>query len=93
MPDGAKDDRFQQLVAQRGLWSCCGYDILSLAFDLPLDAVRSLSEGQKRALVRLLRRLAESGEGSLRTEVSRLDSLSSEARLAALTQLSAPFLP
>jgi hypothetical protein len=44
----ARHDRFQRLHAQSELWSCRGYDILSVVFDLPLDAVRSLSEGQKR---------------------------------------------
>ena len=92
MPDGAQDNRFRQLFAHSGLWSCCGYDILTLAFDLPLDAVRSLPEEQKRALVRLLGRLATSDEGSLRNEVLGLESLSSDDRLAGLTQLSAPFL-
>jgi hypothetical protein len=88
-----QDSRFQQLYENGGFWSCCGYDGLSVAFDLPLDAVRSLSEEQKQALIRLITRLAKTSDDQLHKDVRRLDNLDSGARLSALLQISAPFLP
>ena len=93
MPNAGQRNRFQQLYTQSGFWSCCGYDGLSVAFDLPLDAVRSLPEERKRALVRLVTRLANSGDEVLLNELQRLDRLSGDERLAGLMHLSASFLP
>ena len=93
MPKAEQQNRFQRLYADSGFWSCCGYDGLSVAFDLPLEAIRFLSEARKRALVRLITRLANTGDDALLNELQRLDGLSGEQRLAGLTQLSAPFLP
>ena len=93
MPNAEQQNRFQRLYADSSFWSCCGYDGLSVAFDLPLEAVRSLPEGRKRALVRLITRLANTGDDALLNELQRLDSLSGEERLAGLMELSAPFVP
>jgi hypothetical protein len=93
MPNAGQQDRFQRLYADSGFWSCCGYDGLSVAFDVPLEAIRSLHEGRKQALIRLITRLANTGDDALLNELQRLDSLSGEERLAGLVELSAPFLP
>ncbi len=93
MSNTRQHNRFQELYAHSGFWSCCGYDGLSVAFDLPLEAVRSLPEEGKRALVRLVTRAANSGDEALLNELQKLDSLSGDQRLAGLMQLSAPFLP
>ncbi len=93
MPNAGQQNRFQRLHADSGFWSCCGYDGLSVVFDLPLESISSLHEGQKRALVRLMTRLANTGDDALLNELQRLDTLSGEERLAGLVELSAPFLP
>jgi hypothetical protein len=93
MANAEQQNRFQRIYADSGFWSCCGYDGLSVAFDLPLEAIRSLPEARKRALVRLITRLANTFDDDLLNELQRLDSLSGKERLAGLTQLSAPFLP
>jgi hypothetical protein len=82
---------FREIYAEGGLWSCCGYDGLSMAFDLPLDAVQSLSEDQKRALMRLLGRLAKGEDEALRGQMRGLEDLTAEERLTGLMGLSAPF--
>lgn len=89
MPKEQEDSYFQELYADAGFWSCCGYDGLSVAFDLPLAAVRALPEERKLALVHLVARLANPGEDSLRRRVQRLGALSCEERLSGLLQMTA----
>ena len=89
-PGSEEESRFRQFYEDSELWSCCGYDGLSVAFDLPLDAIRSLTDDQKRGLVRLLGRLAKGGDESLRSGVRRLEQSSDAERLAGLVQLAAP---
>ena len=62
-----------------------------MAFDLPLDAVQSLSEDQKRALMRLLGRLAKGEDEVLRGRMRGLEDLPAQERLTGLMCLSAPF--
>ena len=82
---------FRDILAQSGFWSCCGYDGLSIVFDVPLEAVQSLSEEQKRAMMRLLHRLAESMDEKLENQVAELEPLAAEDRIAGLVSLSAGF--
>ena len=82
---------FKDILAQSGFWSCCGYDGLSIVFDVPLEAVHSLSEEQKRAMMRLLHRLAEGMDEKLKNQVAELERLAGEDRLAGLVSLSAGF--
>ena len=82
---------FRDILAQSGFWSCCGYDGLSIVFDVPLEAVQSLAEGQKRALMRLLHRLAEGTDEKLKNQIAELERLAAEDRLAGLVSLSAGF--
>jgi hypothetical protein len=89
MPRDQEDSYFQELYADAGFWSCCGYDGLSVAFDLPLASVRALPEEHKLALVHLIARLAHSDGNSLRSRVRSLDALSCEERLTELLRMSA----
>jgi|SRR4029450_9855202 hypothetical protein len=82
---------FRDILAQSGFWSCCGYDGLSIVFDVPLEAVQSLSEGQKRAMMRLLNRLAEGMDEQLKNQIADLLRLAAEDRFAGLVRLSAGF--
>ena len=82
---------FRGFLIHSGFWSTCGYDGLSVVFDLPVDSIRSLSEGQKRALMRLLHRLAEGTDEELESEVARLESVAVEDRFVSLVTLSAGF--
>jgi 3-dehydroquinate dehydratase-1 len=82
---------FRDFLAHSGLWSCCGYDGLSIVFDVPLEAVQSLSEGQKRDMMRLLHRLAEGMDEKLKNQIAELEQVAAEDRLAGLVSLSAGF--
>ena len=82
---------FRDVLAQSGFWSCCGYDGLSIVFAVPLDAVQSLSEEQKRAMMRLLHRLAEGMDEKLKNQIAELEHLGAEDRLVGLVRLSASF--
>ena len=82
---------FRDILAQSGFWSCCGYDGLSIVFDVPLEAVQSLSEEQKRAMMRLLHRLAEGMDEKLKNQIAELERLDAEDRLVGLVRLSAGF--
>jgi hypothetical protein len=82
---------FRDILAQSGFWSCCGYDGLSVVFDVPLEAVRSLSEGQKRAMMRLLHQLAEGLDEKLKNQIAELEPLAAEDRFVDLVRLSAGF--
>ena len=90
MPKEKEDSYFQELYHDAGFWSCCGYDGLSVAFDLPLAAVRALPEERKLALVHLIARLANSNDGSLCQRVLGLGTLSCDERLAELLQICEP---
>lgn len=89
MPKEQEDSYFKELYQDAGFWSCCGYDGLSVAFDLPLAIVRALPEERKRALLHLIARLADSGEDSLRNRVRKLNGLNCEERLSELLRMSA----
>jgi len=82
---------FQEIYRDGGFWSCCGYDGLSVAFDVPLESFRSLPEDQKHALMRLLGRLAKMGDESLIERIRGLHALSAPDRLTGLVDLSARF--
>jgi hypothetical protein len=82
---------FQGIYAEGGFWSCCGYDGLSMVFDLPLEAVQSLPEDQKRALMRLLGHLAKGGDEALQGQMRELESLTAKERFTGLVHLSARF--
>jgi hypothetical protein len=82
---------FRDILAQSSFWSCCGYDGLAIVFDVPLEAVQSLSEGQKRSMMRLLNRLAEGMDEKLKNQIAELERLAGEDRLAGLVSLSAGF--
>ena len=82
---------FKEILAQSGFWSCCGYDGLSVVFDVPVEAVQSLSEEQKRAMMRLLHRLAEGMDEKLKNQIAELERLDAEDRLVGLVRLSAGF--
>ena len=82
---------FKEILAQSGFWSCCGYDGLSVVFDVPVEAVQSLSEEQKRALMRLLSHLAEGEDKALEHHIEELDGLTAEERLVNLVKLSGRF--
>ena len=82
---------FKEILAQSGFWSCCGYDGLSVAFDVPVEAVQSLSEEQKRALMRLLSHLADAEDKALEHRIEELDGLTAEERFINLVKLSGRF--
>jgi hypothetical protein len=84
-------DFYRQAYENGELWSCCGYDGLSIVFDLPLPAVQSLAENQKRGLMGLLAHLAAIEEEDLRDEVPALTDQSSEDCVAVLLRLAARF--
>src|SRR2546421_11076041 len=89
-PRRTRED-FKEILAQSGFWSCCGYDGLSIVFAVPLEAVQSLSEEQKRAMMRLLHRLAEGMDEKLKNQIAELERLDAEDRLVGLVRLSAGF--
>jgi hypothetical protein len=82
---------FRDILAQSGFWSCCGYDGLSIVFDVPLEAVQSLSEEQKHAMMRLLHRLAEGMDEKLKNQIAELERVDAEDRFVGLVRLSAGF--
>jgi hypothetical protein len=84
---------FKAIYEHSGFWSSYGYDGLSVVFDVPLEAVRTLSEPQKLALMRLLGRLAEDSDESLRDQVQEFARLTPKERLIVLVRLSEPFVP
>ena len=80
---------FREIYENSGLWSCTGYDGLSIAFGLPIEDIRSLSEDRKRALMCLLGRLAKMNDESLLDRIQALEGLTVSERLAGLMHLSA----
>jgi hypothetical protein len=82
---------YRDVRKNSGLWSCCGYDGLSVVFLLPLEAVRSLPENQKRGLMGLLTHLGEPGGEDLRSQVGELEDRNAEDRLAGVVRLSTRF--
>ena len=82
---------FRDILAQSGFWSCCGYDGLSIVFDVPPEAVQSLSEEQKRAMMRLLHRLAEGMDEKLKNQVAELECVAAKDRFVGLVRLSDGF--
>jgi len=79
------------MFAQNGFWSSCGYDGLSFVFDVPLEAVRSLAEEQKHALMCLLGRLADGGDKALENQMGELETLTARERFTQLVKLSVRF--
>lgn len=71
------------------MWSCVGYDGLSIAFGLPVEDVRSLTEDQKHSLMGLLSTLAKMRDKSLTVQVCALERLPVGERLTGLIALSA----
>jgi hypothetical protein len=82
---------YRVILAQSGFWSCCGLDGLSLVFGVPLEAIRSLSEGQKRAMMHLLHQLAEGSDEKLKNQIAELEHLGAEDRFVGLVRLSTGF--
>lgn len=82
---------FLYIYQDGGFWSCCGYDGLSLVFDLPLDALHSLPEDQKRALMHVLSHLAKTGDESLQDQIRALEGRTLKERLTGLVHLSAQY--
>src|SRR5262245_11791149 len=82
---------FKDILAQSEFWSCCGYDGLSIVFNVQLEGVQSLSEKQKRAMMQLLHRLAEGMDEKLKNQVAGLEPMAAEDRLAGLVDLTAGF--
>jgi hypothetical protein len=80
---------FRDIYAEGGFWSCCGYDGLSVAFDLPLEAVQSLPEDQKRDLMRLLGNLAKGEDEALQVQMRELEGFPAKERIAGLLHISA----
>ena len=80
---------FRRNFENSGLWSCVGYDGLSVAFGLPLEDVRSLTEDQKHSLMGLFSTLAKMRDESLTGRVCALESLPVDERLTGLIALSA----
>ena len=83
-----KNAAFREILRHRGLWSCCGYDGLSIVFDLTLEDVRSLGEDQKRALMRLVSHIADFGDETVLDQLHALEGLSAQQRLGRLLDLS-----
>lgn len=81
-------DFYRGAFENGGFWSCFGYDGLAVIFDLPLESIRSLSEAQKRDLMRLLSHLADATCEDLRRELQVLEGRSEEDRLAGIVRLS-----
>jgi hypothetical protein len=68
-------------------WSCVGYDGLSIAFDLPIEHVRSLTEDQKRSMMGLLSSLAKMRDETLVVRLRALECLPADERLIGLMAL------
>jgi len=82
---------FKHMLAHSGFWSSCGFEGLSLVFDVPLEAVQSLSEGQKRAFMGLLHQLAEGTDEGLQNQIAELETLAPTDRFNNLVKLSTRF--
>src|SRR5438477_11947960 len=78
---------FKEILAQSGFCSCCGYDGLSVAFDVPVEVIQSLSEEQKRALMRQLSHLSDAVDKALEHRDEELDGRMPEGRLLNLGRL------
>jgi len=86
-PTKADSGYFRRIYEDSGFWSCCGYDGLSVAFDLPLEDLRSLPEEQKQTLMHLLAHLAGERDEALLDRIRGLETLATEERLAGLVSL------
>ena|ERR1700722_5158854 len=84
---------FKSIWGDGEFWSCLGYDGLWVVFGLPPEAFHSLEEKDKRGLMRLLGKLAEGTDQSLRDKVCDSERLSPADRLSSLLCLSVPFAP
>ena len=82
---------YKSIREQSGFWSACGYDGLSIVFDIPIEAFRSLSEPQKHALMRLFSYPAEEHEDGLNEQIQALATLTEKERFIALVELSTGF--
>src|SRR5215469_13080330 len=82
---------FKEIYCRNGFWSSLGYDGLSLVFNLPLEALQSLSEEQKRSLMRLLGHLAEGRNEKLVVQVREVENLTPKDRVEHLVKLSTEF--
>ncbi len=82
---------FQTWRQNSGFWSACGYDGLSVVFDVPLDSLHALPETKKQALFRLMVHLADMPDDSLHTQVQALAAQPADQRLRVLVDLSARF--
>ncbi len=81
-------DFYRGAFENGGFWSCFGYDGLAVVFDVRLESIQSLSELQKRSLMRLLSHLAEARCEDLRNEMQALEGCSEEDRLTGVIRLS-----
>jgi hypothetical protein len=82
---------FKEIYGRNGFWSTLGYDGLSLVFGVPLEAIQSLSEQQKRSLLSMVGRLADSGNENLAKQVVEAQNLDPEDRIEHLVKLSELF--
>jgi hypothetical protein len=80
---------FQAWYNDGGFWSDFGYDGLSVIFDVPLDTLQSLPDQQKRALMHLLRLLADPSNIVLQEQILALATYAAPQRLDALLNISA----
>ena len=88
MDDSQSQARYRSLWEDSGLWSCLGYEGLSIAFDIPVTNIQSLPEEQLQALMRLLFRLSKPEDEAFRNRVQAAESMNAEERLKTLVDLS-----
>jgi hypothetical protein len=84
---------FKAIWGDGEFWSCLGYEGIPVVFCLLPEAFHSLEERDKRGLMRLLGKLAEGTDQSLRERVCDSEGLSPGDRLTRLLSLSALFAP
>jgi hypothetical protein len=82
---------FRDTFGQSRFISGCGYDRRSSVLDVPLRAVRSLSEGLNRAMMHLRHRRAERMAEKLNDQITELERADAEDHFAGLVSLSDGF--
>ena len=81
-------ERLRSIGEYSGLWSCVGYDGLSIAFDVPLTCLDKLSNEQSQDLMHLLHHLTIPLDGELRSQVQKAANAREMERLDVLKELS-----
>jgi len=87
MSDLFDPNRLRSIWENRELWSCLGFEGLSIAFDIPVDDLTDLAEEEKMRLMSLLSRLTMPVDEVLKMQIQHLEGISPKERLTRIREL------